>query len=1301
MRGVVASLVAVVAILSVTLAPSVASGTGSSPPSSPTLFSGFGASVTPAGSAPLAGTPTPDLTVSASNVTTLAGISVNFTATIAGVAPAQTTWWWGDGTTSTVTSNPSTHTYANPGIYLVYALATDASGGLHDNLGSLLRFAVLNSYSNDALGNEAQVQGNIVANASTTAAAQAVIAPGGWIQVSNWVTDLPTNPQWTLGTPSYVVGASAQPYVNISTILGLGLNLSAATLSWSNSTPQGSYTLNYSVPDSNPYVTSSGTTWNNYTFTMFVSPAAATPVLPLPVSPHNGTLDVYQLNQAWGGNMTLDPALADDAMDGPIIQNFYQTLIVYNGSQAGPAPSDFVPDLATCVPGSSQCVRMYGSSLVSGNNWTFVINPNATFYNGTTGATSSVYPNDVAFSFARSCLLVNPGSWGVENFVLCQALLPYGWNVSWDGGLHAPYNTTPANILDSMSVNSSAYCTPAMENGLLGHGCLTLDTTASGKAWPEFLEFVESTDGWAIVSCSWAASVGLGLPDWTNGTTCYPAPPGSAGNPNPVPSETAWDGYEVANRAVGSVLPNNALRYHALGSGPYYLATFDNATGYTLRANPDWGGTTCVGGRLDGCLPSATKGGHLPSYIPTVEATFESSMTPGLAALAAGKADLVDMTLPSNGLGNPIGNASAILAEVRSGVLDYVVGPAVTVDLTGFDLVFNQSAASSLQGSSVSLPANALEDLNFRQFLIASYPYVTSESDDCLADGILYCFNFGGAIPVGMGGYYPTNISWPLTNPNLNPSDVGSAAWWWAQVASDPMVGASCTPKSPCTFPLPSVGLPDYAVLGSWAQTIRTLSQGAIQATLVNMTWRQADLDTYYQPAGNATFPITEPLGWAPDYFDPSDYAMPYYNPESVFYQESFAGDNVYFAQYNRTCAGPASDPTVTTGCQGSAYEQMLSLLQNANTCAAPTCTQVQRELLYNMAERIADGLGLYLNVDQQSAVYGFAPWIDASSLLLNPDRNNVYGGVTSDQPFFFIEYASAIPQGYQLEVQLNSPGTGTSGSTGPSSFRVSVQASGAGRWTLEVGEPFLALVSVSGGTGIYRYIWNGLPTGCASVDAAVLTCRPGAAGNFSWGVTVVDSLGDTGISNAISMSVAPHVAITQFLASPSNVTLGEAVQFTLSAGGGIGTLTDAYLGLPSGCSSTNASRLNCTPTAVGHYSVTARVTDSLGFQAFASLELNVSSTPSPAPAPARTSSAGWSTGEWYGLLTALVIAAVAVGAAWAYRRRQDRTPKPEEGGGASSSAPAAAGMVTCSRCGAANRAGAKFCDQCASSLPP
>ncbi len=1269
------------------------------------------------------------LTVAASNATTLAGLAVNFTATVVGVTLTQVEWWWGDGSTSTEASNSASHVYQDPGIYLVYAEGTNASVGTFDNLGSLLRFAVLDSYENDALGNQTQVQGSVLANDSSVDGAQAVLPPGGWLQVSNWVTNLPNNPQWTLESPQYRLGPSAAGYANLSTILAPGENLSGATVSWSNTTPEGSYTLNFSVPAMNSDVAPVAETWTNFTFTVFVATGGAAPVSPLPTSPHNGTLEVYDFEAVSSSQMTLDPALADDPTDGPILQNFYQTLIVYNGSLAGPQPSDFVPDLATCVPGSAQCVSLYNSTLVAGDNWTFVIDPRAAFYNATTGAAWSVYPNDVAFSFARTCLLANAPS-GFENFQLCQTLLPPGSNASWDGGLHAPWNNTPAQILAGISLNNSLYCTPQMEDGVDGNGCITFDTEASGTTWPEFLEFLESTDGGAILSCSWAASEGLGLPGWSDGSKCYPAPPGAAGNPNPVPGPEAWDTYEATNGFSG--LPTNALRFHALGSGPYYLASFDPTTGYTLAANPDWGGTTCQGGSLDGCLPSATAGGHSPTYLPNVTVHFETSNGPGLAALANGTADLIDT---SGGGGNAgyAGNGSTILSEVRAGLLQYIVGPAVTVDYDAPVLAFNATAASAELGSNVTLPGDAFQDLNFRQFVETSYPHLSSEQNGCIVDGILYCFSIGGAIPLGLGDYYPTNISWPLANADANPQTVGSAAWWWSQTESDSLVGAACSPSSPCTFPLPAIPgqVPDYDL---WAAEMENLSQGAIRATVVTVSFGPLLEDTVFAPPGNATYPLALTT-WAPDYFDPSDYANPFYLPSYGYY----ASDLRFLPEltqtpYVGTCSGPAVDPTVTTACQGTAYTELVSLVDDGNSCAAPTCSAAQRALDYNMAERIASDLGLYVDLDQQAAVYAFAPWIDPSSLLLNPDRNNVYGGTTSDQPFFFVRYATDIPQGYQLRVSLQTPSGASTASLAPLSRPMSAVRSFSGGPTLEAGEAFLLLVSVTGGTGVYHYIWNGLPDGCASTDAAVLTCRPDEGGNVSLSVTVIDSSGATGTSNGVALDIAPRVTITSFVVSPTQLDLGASVSFAVTAQGGIGTFTFAYVGLPPGCSTSDLATFECVPTQAGQYAVTATVTDSIGLVAIASVEIDV-------VAPSGGSHAtflGLPGNDGYALLAGLALAAILVGVVSLRRRSRPPPagtrpgagsvgapfPGPGTGGdggggpgpspalgpsasgtlagrpGGVPTGPTPSATVPCPHCGAPNRPEAKYCDQCGSSVP-
>ncbi len=1144
-----------------------------------------------------------DLTVTASNSTTLAGFGVNFTAAINGTtSPVSTTWWWGDGTTSVATSNPGEHVFQDPGIYLVYAEGTDAAGHFHDNLLSVLHFAVLNSYTRDALGNEAEVGGSVVANTTTSTDAQAVLRPGGLVEVQNWVTNVPADPQWVPGTPSYVLDPSAARYVNVSASLLNSSGLSGTTLSWSSSTPPGSYWINFTVPTMNGHVSPQREVWNNFTFTVIVSAGASATAAPVPTSPHNGTLVVYQIRPPnVAGNVSLDPALVDYSGDASTLQDIYQTLIVYNGSKAGPDPTDFVPDLATCVPGSAQCTALYGSSLVQGDNYTFVLDPNATFYNATTGGSASVRPNDVAFSIARSCAVVDLALQrgfvnGGENYPLCQALLPFQANGGWDGGLHDLFNNTPAHILRSMVLNSSTYCTPRMEDGIHGNGCVTFDTAQSSPwGWPDFLEFLAGGFGADVMSCSWATAEGLGLPGWSSGSNCLPAPPGSPGNSNPVPSDQAWDSYELASFS-GAGASQTPLSYHAVGSGPYDLVSFDPASGLTLQASPVWGGTYCAGGALEGCLPAGTSGGRNPTYIPTVHVAFESSDRPGLTALAGGGADLADV----------LGNLSTAVSEVLSGTSGLLVGPSLGMTQQFFALEYNSTAAGALMGSPSTLPRWAMQDLDFRQFLLEAFPHLTYVQDQCVVDGILTCFSMGGVIPVGVGDYYPTNISWPMSNADTNSGDVGGAAWWWSQTQGDGLVGQNCTSSIPCTFPLTTfsgaeatfgetIGWPDASVMQAWAQAIQQISGGAIRPTVVMIPWGNFGGSIGASP-GNASAPVWGG-GWLPDYFDPTDFVPPYLEPNSSYPYPMALAQELSLPQYGSTCSGPASDPVVSTTCQGTAYRTLWSYANEAdNGCfTTPSCPPAQRALLYNMAERITAGLGLFSPLSQTTATYVFAPWIDPSSLELNPDRYNAAATESSSQPFWMVQYRTTIPPGYHIDISTpRSSGTHSNGTGSP---------------TLETGEAFLTLVSVTGGTGSYQFSWTGLPGGCSSVDSPALSCSPQQVGTFSVRVLVTDSHGSTGLSGPIQVAVIARPSISSFTIMPGNIALGGSIALSLVATGGIGPLTYSYLGLPPGCTSANTTTLSCTPANVGHYSVVGSVTDPWGFQAFAAAQVNVSAT--------------------------------------------------------------------------------------------
>jgi hypothetical protein len=59
------------------------------------------------------------------------------------------------------------------------------------------------------------------------------------------------------------------------------------------------------------------------------------------------------------------------------------------------------------------------------------------------------------------------------------------------------------------------------------------------------------------------------------------------------------------------------------------------------------------------------------------------------------------------------------------------------------------------------------------------------------------------------------------------------------------------------------------------------------------------------------------------------------------------------------------------------------------------------------------------------------------------------------------------------------------------------------------VGSNTTISVGVGGGTSPYTFTYSGLPAGCSSSNSSSIRCRPSVAGNFTVGVTVLDSQGN------------------------------------------------------------------------------------------------------------------------------------------------------------------------------------------------
>jgi hypothetical protein len=172
----------------------------------------------------------------------------------------------------------------------------------------------------------------------------------------------------------------------------------------------------------------------------------------------------------------------------------------------------------------------------------------------------------------------------------------------------------------------------------------------------------------------------------------------------------------------------------------------------------------------------------------------------------------------------------------------------------------------------------------------------------------------------------------------------------------------------------------------------------------------------------------------------------------------------------------------------------------------------------------------------------------------------------------------------------------GASARSSSLSFRVyadpTINSLTANRSSAEVGQLVSFNTTSSGGSGGNTYTWAGLPTGCASANAIAINCKPTASGSFLINVTVRDSNGYSGKSSEVSFVVDPTVTVTTPAATPSSIDLAQSVVFRVNASLGAGGFIYSWIGLPKGCSSSNLASIDCTPTAVGSYNVSVKVTD-------------------------------------------------------------------------------------------------------------
>jgi hypothetical protein len=899
---------------------------------------------------------------------------------------------WGDGSNTTQKSSTFTHPYHDRGTYVISATA-QVGGITHTGTNYLFPVTVVPPTLADP-SSDLPTLATTFSNGSATGPNYPWIHAGGRVSVSAYYSALPSAAGYTAGSPNITSSGGAEVSDTNTT--------TSATATYSFSVP-GQYSLTMVGSVSGP----GGTVYQNYTWGVYVG-AAGTPLGCTyckaggalgPASPHLGSLYVYEIVP--GGATSLDPAVDYENTGAEVLQNVYETLVQY----AGDSTTSFVPVLSTCVPGPAasgptSCQAQYGTDLVNGTHWTFPVDPNARFYDPGTGASWGVYPSDVMFSVARTLMwLEAPSQYVTNGWIIGQSLLPYGQN-SFDGGIHAPWNNTPQYVYTSMLVNDTRYC-PAVALAS-GHGCITFGVGGSGTMWPEFLEFVADTEGASVVPCGWFTWLGAGLPGFTTSATKGDGPcllPGGVTNT----SASAFQSFVASARATlfdpiialddtNVYQPQPQVRWNMVGSGPYYLFGLDQGQGYVLMSNPAYSQPNCAG--QPGCYPT------IGDYARNVYVFWDPNSTTGVEKYVEGQSD-ISTFYPTD--------LPAIQDLARDGKVGLYPLPTLNVFFEGFSLHFDPTFAQECSGLTTNIPGDFFASVGMREFLAQSFPYQTFIANYSSLDGIPFAEGVGGAIPDHLGDYYPTNISWPgldlatgaWHDPNTNPSNTGSAAWWWAQIINPTSVwydpeAAACT-HTTCTFPMWSqLGDSQFdSAVDSWSQIVRTITSGAIQIQRADPTFGAPPFCFGEGSPGETAFTASLD-GWLPDYPDPTDYLPAFYGPDGSYTYGPALNETLVQGEWGNLyngCPGNSvpgfanlaywanSQPLIPQACQGTAYSVMTWAMNQAAVMPVGS----ERVLYYDLIEHIANGLVLYVYAEQQLGLGSFASWINPTTIDTNP----------------------------------------------------------------------------------------------------------------------------------------------------------------------------------------------------------------------------------------------------------------------------------------------------------------------------
>ncbi len=891
---------------------------------------------------------TASLAPSVSGIVALAGGSITFfPGAPSGYTFTNVVWNFGDGSTMKTNSTSSvSHSYANPGSYLVSVYATGTNVTASGN--STLLLITINPPLTPAPG---AIYGPAVI---TTASGNQTINTGGYVNATfqgsldavplTVGSEVPGDIAYTIQSFKWNIDNGSQVINDNNTGMPETINVTF------NATGMHTVELTTTSNDS-----SGNTATGNYMFTVYVGNYTITKK----ITSH--AADTSQLVNAEflpGNPRTLDPSLSYDTQSYEVIYEIYQPLIGYNGSST----STYHPEIATNVPSYANGELNTTGSQGQFTNITFYINTSIKFSNG-----NNVNAYDVFESFARSLLFSNNSA--TASWILAQGLLPglsiYGpFDTSYYWIHHAvTYDNSTQSVTFHLLPSVPVYAN-ATSVGAGGLNVSTLYANHLGDFMTEngvtsvkvysygvtgiFFQFLAGPTVSMIMDASWLAQHG-GAPG--NNTTTFQF----FSNATTSPSDVAnWNQY---------------IKNNPMGTGPYVMALNEPGE-IVLKVNPNYDQTQA------GVSPSQLIPKIVLEYL-TNEQTAVSQLQSGYAQFAAGTATVTEIPL--------------LQSLVQSGTLSSEIVTQMDTFFWAYNFDINVTGAKGLD-SKFNAPASFFDNLSVREAFSYAFNYSYYINDLNSADGIPLVAAESGILPTGIGNF-PANLSsyGPVPGNYVN-GNLALAASAWNQTNYS---------QSSTVYHIPIVdasgSVSQDAMVGVWATAISAVTGGKVQIDLVDIPFGAEVTDTSLGGPGTNPMPVYY-LGWIDDYPAAADFTAPIIGHLGIY---SYP-DGIDPAVFNNTAwfssQGMTSAQIADMNAQWAQISKMWNALDQANL-QPPTAAGSANVTAYNyVADKIAIDMFFYVGTIQ-----GVGPAYYSSSLVpssLEPTRNVAVG-------FSFVIYSA------------------------------------------------------------------------------------------------------------------------------------------------------------------------------------------------------------------------------------------------------------------------------------------------------